>query len=52
MPPKSPTSKSKTGAKNDKAAAPRPKLTLAQIAFIIFAILLILSMVLSLVSKF
>lgn len=43
------TSKSKNSSKNNK---PRRKPNIAQIAFVIFAALLIITMLLSLVSKF
>ncbi len=49
---KSSSSKSKTNTKNEKPNQPRRKLSWAQIVFGIFALLLILSMMLSLVSKF
>jgi len=50
MPPKSPSSKSKTGAKNDKTAPRRPRMTWTQIIIVTFGIIMIVTMVLALVG--
>ena len=49
MPTKS--SKSKSSAKYEKVDAPRQKVTVAQVAFGIFALLLVVTMILSLVVQ-
>ena len=49
MPTKS--SKSKSSAKYEKADAPRQKVTVAQVAFGIFALMLVVTMILSLVVQ-
>ncbi|MGC1374656.1 MAG: hypothetical protein WA821_00425 [Anaerolineales bacterium] len=50
MPPKSPSSKSKPAAKNDKTAPRKPRMTWAQIFFVTIGLIMVVTMVLALLK--